>query len=144
MNATKRSSDEKSWVCHSSFCLHAQGGKQGWAFCVFFWKLFFGFTSKNIDIFNGWLKPKDSFKIQIKSIYSVRIRGGQKLNGRLNAVQKSQTLSRPFNIPFNPFNRLFAVQLFAHLLSWLHSTFTTNTTLAFVKSGLTARKRQTT
>ena len=68
-----QSSNGEPWVCHSSFCLHAQGGKQGWAFCVFFWKLFFGFTSKNIDIFNGWLKPKDSSKIQIKSIYSVRI-----------------------------------------------------------------------
>ena len=32
-------------------------------------------------------------------------RGGQKLNGRLNAVQKSQIRSRSFNIPFNPFNR---------------------------------------
>ena len=40
----------------------------------------------------------------------VRCRGGQKLNGRLNAVQKSQTRSRPFNIPFNPFNGKLSVE----------------------------------
>ena len=67
-----RSSDEEPWVCDSSLCLYAQDGKQGWAFCIFLETLF-RYSFKNIDIFNGWLKPKDSSKIQIKSIYSVRI-----------------------------------------------------------------------
>ena len=42
---------------------------------VYFFGNFFRFYFINIDIFNRWLKPKDSSKIQIKSIYSVRING---------------------------------------------------------------------